>query len=277
MGVLVRTLLKSRRDHAKDMAASMAYFSFFSLFPLLLGVIAGASYFIDEAEIQRRLTELLVNTLPGSLNFVSENVGALFRLRRSAGLIGIAGLLWSAGKMFGALSRGVNGALGLKWKRLAVFSPLRRFTMAVVMSVLLFLTLSVSTILEIVVQLDLGFLGNRLKRVLTFADGYVASVVFTFLVLVLLYRLVPFEKPAWREVLPGALFAAVVFELGKTVFSIYIDTVANFEAVYGSVSSIIMLLLWLYFAARVILFGAELIAVRRESAVRASDDDGDGE
>ena len=68
-------------------------------------------------------------------------------------------------------------------------------------------------------------------------------------------RLVPFEKPAWREVLPGALFAAVVFELGKTVFSIYIDTVANFEAVYGSVSSIIMLLLWLYFAAHVILFG----------------------
>ncbi len=196
VGVLVRTLLKSRRDHAKDMAASMAYFSFFSLFPLLLGVIAGASYFIDEAEIQRRLTELLVNTLPGSLNFVSDNVGALFRLRRTAGLVGIAGLLWSAGKMFGALSRGVNGALGLKWKRLAVFSPLRRFVMAVVMSVLLFLTISVSTILEIVVQLDLGFLGNRLKGVLTFADGYLASVVFTFLVLVLLYRLVPFEKPA---------------------------------------------------------------------------------
>ena len=123
---------------------------------------------------------------------------------------------------------------------------------------------SFSTILEIVIQLDLGFLGNRLTRVLTFADGYLAGVVFTFLILTVLYRLVPFEKPAWREALPGALFAALVFELGKTVFSIYIDTVANFEAVYGSVSSIIMLLLWLYFAARVILFGAELIAVRRE-------------
>ena len=90
-------------------------------------------------------------------------------------------------------------------------------------------------------------------------------------------RLVPFEKPAWREVLPGALFAAVVFELGKTVFSIYIDTVANFEAVYGSVSSIIMLLLWLYFAAHVNTLWRELMAVRREDGARARDGDRRGE
>ena len=65
IGLIVRAALKSRDDYAKDMSASIAFFSFFSLFPLLLGVIAGASLFLEEAVIQRRLTE--VSTLTREL------------------------------------------------------------------------------------------------------------------------------------------------------------------------------------------------------------------
>ena len=104
---------------------------------------------------------------------------------------------------------------------------------------------------------------------ISFADGYVASYVFTLVLLVLLYRFVPISRPRWREVIVAALFAAVVFEVGKAAFVLYIENVANLEAVYGSVSSVIMLLLWLYFAARVILFGVELMAVRREGSLPA--------
>jgi len=67
-------------------------------------------------------------------------------------------------------------------------------------------------------------------------------------------------------VLPGAAVAALLFEAGKAMFVYYINNIAHLEAVYGSVSSIIVLLLWLYFSARVVLLGAELIAVRRERA-----------
>lgn len=63
---------------------------------------------------------------------------------------------------------------------------------------------------------------------------------------------------------PGAVFAALLLELGKTGFVSYIDNVAHLEAVYGSVSSIIVLLLWLYLSARLLLLGSEIIAVRRE-------------
>ena len=79
----------------------------------------------------------------------------------------------------------------------------------------------------------------------------------------------PYERLSWREILPGALFAAFLFELGKTGFVFYLDNVAHLEAVYGSVSSIIALLLWLYFSARVLLLGSEIIAVYREDQHRA--------
>ena len=80
----------------------------------------------------------------------------------------------------------------------------------------------------------------------------------------MLYRILHYEAPAWGEVLPGALLGAFLYELGKAAFVFYVDNVAHLQAVYGSLSSVIVLLLWLYFSASVLLLGAELIAVCRE-------------
>ena len=269
VGPVVRALLKSRHDHAKDMAASIAYFSFFSLFPLFLGVIAVGSLFLDSAEIQSRLDRLLADTLPGSADFVRKNVEALIRLRGAAGVASIAGLLWSASKMFGAVNRGINRALGLTRTHPFYLSPLRYLLLTLTVSLLLFLSMAVSTGVDLLAQLDPGLFGDRMDNLLTLLGGHMTSYLFVSVMLGALYYLVPYERPSWREVLPGALFAAFLYELGKAGFMLYIENVAHLKAVYGSVSSIIVLLLWLYYSARVLLFGAELIAVRQEQDEKA--------
>ena len=269
VGLLVRALLKGRDHHIRDMAASTAYFSFFSLFPLLLGVIAGGSFFLDSDEIRIHLDTILANTLPGSAAFVTGNIDALIRLRGAAGVASIAGLFWSAGKMFGALSRGINRALGLTRTQPFFLTPLRSFLMALTVMVLLFLTMAVSTIVKLLARLDVGPIAKGLDGSLSFAGTHATSYLFVFVTFCLLYKLVPYERLSWREILPGALFAAFLFELGKTAFVFYLDNVAHLEAVYGSVSSIIVLLLWLYFSARVLLLGSEIIAVHREEQRQA--------
>ena len=269
VGPVVRAVLKSRHDHAKDMAASIAYFSFFSLFPLFLGIIAAGSLFLDSAEIQSRLDRLLADTLPGSADFVRKNVEALIRLRGAAGLASIAGLLWSASKMFGAVNRGINRALGLTRTHPFYLSPLRYFLLTLTVSLLLFLSMAVSTGVDLLAQLDPGLFGDRMDNLLTLLGGHMTSYLFVSVMLGALYYLVPYERPSWREVLPGALFAAFLYELGKAGFMVYIENAAQLKAVYGSVSSIIVLLLWLYYSARVLLFGAELIAVRQEQDEKA--------
>lgn len=92
------------------------------------------------------------------------------------------------------------------------------------------------------------------------------ALVSALAVHVLIYRLVPYRRLEWRLVVSGAALAALLFEVGKSAFVFYLNRVANLEALYGSVSSIIVLLLWLYYSGRVILFGAALMKVRNERA-----------
>ncbi len=263
VGLIVRAALKSHRDQARDMAASIAYFSFFSLFPLLLGAVAAASLFLDWTEIESRLDTVLTDAHPGSATLVKDNLEALVRLRGAAGLVSVLGLLWAAGKVLGAVSRGINNALGQTRTHSFFLEPLRHVLLMGAVSILLFLSLAVSTSLELLAGRESGPL----------AEGLAASFVIVFINLASLYSLLPYVSPSWRDILPGALLAALLFELGKTGFVIYLEHTADLEAIYGSVSSIIVLLLWFYFSAHVLLLGAELIAVRQnqdgESGSRA--------
>jgi len=77
------------------------------------------------------------------------------------------------------------------------------------------------------------------------------------------YLLVPFKRLTLREIVPGVLLATFAIELGKELFSIYITQISPLQPVYGSVSTVIATLIWLYFSARVLLYGGELIAVLR--------------
>ena len=94
--------------------------------------------------------------------------------------------------------------------------------------------------------------------------SHLASFVLVFAIVSVLYTIVPYKRLHWLEVVPGALVAALLFEVGKTLFVLYLDNVGNLRAVYGSLTSVIVLMLWLYFSGRVLLFGVEVIAVRRE-------------
>ena len=168
--------------------------------------------------------------------------------------------------MSGALSRGINQALGLKRKHPSYFAPARQFLLTLVGSLLLVVALSVSTTVSLLARFEVDVLGNAVDRIVTFANGHPTSVLATFVALMWLYRVVPYESLPWRDTLVGAAIAALLVELGKTVFVVYISGIADFEAVYGSLSSVIVLMLWLYIAAHIILLGSEVIAVSRDDA-----------
>ena len=261
--VLLRAIKKSNEDHAKDMAASIAFFSFFSIFPLLVGVVAGASLFLERSEIQARLDRMLSDEFPGSADFLRSNIEALIELRGAAGIASVVGLLWSASKMFGALSRGINLALGIPKDHPFYLSRLRYFAMTIAVSLLLFCAVAVSMTVDVATQIDLSRFGVD-TATYEWLGGHAASFVFVLSVMLVLYSIVPYRRPPWRELLPGAVAAAALFEIGKALFVIYLENARSLQAVYGSLTSVIVLLLWLYFSARVLLFGAELIAVRGE-------------
>ena len=138
--------------------------------------------------------------------------------------------------------------------------------MAVSVSILMIVSVGATVVVEIILEpaflARLGLDAVEVPRL----RGWVLSFVMGFLIFTLIYKMAPYVKVAWRQVMPGAVLAAVLFELLKAAFLFYLDRIAHFEAVYGSLSSIIVLLLWLYFSALTLVFGAEYnIVLARES------------
>lgn len=264
--ILVGAIKKSRSDYAKDMAASIAFFTFFSLFPLLLGLITIVSFFVDPNDLGIYLDQLLFDSLPGSGGFVRENIDAIFRQRAAAGAISVLGLLWSAQKMAGAVSRGINRALDQDKRPSLIGSRIRYFLITLSIPVLLLMMIAVLTTIELIITLDidstLGVFSSLEHLAASWRRGIV--VLFVFTVFFLIYKYVPYKKMSSKDVFPGALVSTFLYEIGKKFFILYLDNVAEFESIYGSLSSIIVLLIWLYYTGRVLLFGAEFIIVKKQ-------------
>ncbi|MFW2405997.1 MAG: YihY/virulence factor BrkB family protein [Gammaproteobacteria bacterium] len=273
IGLLVRAGLKGHQDGAKDMAASMAFFSFLSLFPLLLGLVALGGYFLKSEELQVKVHELIVNVFPISADFVTGNIDSLVRQRGAAGIVSILVLMWSASKMVGALSRGVNQALELKRPYAFYFSRLRNFGLTFTVAVVMFGAIAAAPAAEILANLRPGILGERWDVFFDVIGGQTVGLAITFLLLAIVYTLIPFERLKGAELLPGLLVASAAIEIGKGLFAFYYENVSSTDLVYGSVSSVIVLLLWLYFCSRVVLYGTEVICVYRQSRAAEMTDD----
>ena len=257
-----RVFKKLGDDDATHLSAGIAFYTVFSLFPLLLGLLAISGIVFNSVTLQEQLLAYVTESMPGSREFVSKNVEELVRFRGELGIGAILGLLWSASSVFGAISRAVNRAWDVDKNRPFYVAKLIHIIMALGVGVLFLLSSFSTAAIELLSNhsrglglsgqeffLDLG-LGNLALRAIPWA--------ITLAIFLLLYRLVPNCKTYWRYVWPGAVVAAVLFELSKGIFVWYLANVANYELVYGSLASMIALLSWAYLSAFILILGAEI-------------------
>lgn len=265
IGILVRAGLKGTKDLAKDMSASIAYFTFLSLFPMILGLFSIGGYFLESDEAQSRIVQFIGQVLPQSLDFVTRNIESLIRLRGVVGMASAVVLMWSASKMVAAISRGINNALGFDRPYAHYVSRLRNFGLMLTVAVLIFVTIAVTPLLGVINELPREFVDGDNDRILNLISSHAAGLALSAVLLSALYWLIPYQRLPWISLLPGIAVAAVCLEVGKDLFALYVGNLSRIDAVYGSVSSIIVLLVWLYFSARVLIFGTEVISVCRDS------------
>jgi membrane protein len=265
LGILVRAGLRGTKGQIKDMAASIAFFSFLSLFPLILGMIALASSVLKSESLRKQVIEWVSEFFPVGADFVTQNIESIVRLRGAAGLASVLVLFWSAKKMVGAISRGINSALEQKRGHAFYLSPLRNFGLVVAISLLMFGTVAITPLADLVSGLEPKFLGEYWGDLIDLVGGHMISIASTAAMIGCTYFLVPYHRPGWNAIWPGLVTATVLIEVGKKAFVYYADNISSMDALYGSISSIIALMLWLYFFGRVLLFGAAVNVVYRNS------------
>ena len=262
----VRTVREMSDDDATHMAAGVAYYAFFSLFPLILGLIAVMSLFLEPQDIQARLTDFSADYLPESDELIDANIDAVLSVRGALGLFAAAGLLWSGSAVFGAVSRAVNRAWDVHVDRPFFVSKPRQLLMALGVGLLFLGSLGIVTLLRATSRIaDLGVsgalgmpgLGELIEQALPWVLQAV-SLLMTVSMFLLMYRFMPNTKTYWRYVWPGAVAAGCLFELAKNLFVVYLGRFASFENVYGTLTPVVVLLLWTYLSSLILIFGAEL-------------------
>jgi membrane protein len=263
-------------DKAPQLGAALAYYTVFSLAPLILVLLAlvGVLFRSDPAGAWSKLTEQMSYFLDKSAIEVVTNIAAEASKpgkSTTATIIGIALALFGASGVFGQLQDALNTIWGVKAKPgLGIWGFLRaRFVSFAMLGGVCFLLL-VSLTVEALLK---GF-SHYVQAALPaggLAIAIAAYLIFDFAVVVLLfamiYKFLPDAEIRWRDVWIGAVMTALFFGLGKWALGLYLGS-GSASSAYGAASSLITLLLWIYYSSQILLFGAEFTQVYANQAGR---------
>ena len=247
-------------DDASHMAASVSYFALLSLFPLILGVSSIVGWIADSAPQQQQVIDFVAGYIPGSEEFVRESVDSLVKYRGTIGLISVIGLLWAASAVFGSITRAVNRAWKIRKRGPFYKEKPRQILMALGLTVLFALSIAITSIFQWAGAIEVG---NRTIDDMLGGNGVTVilklpALIVTLLIFLAIYKFIPYTKTYWDDVWPGALVGALLFEVAKNLFVWYLDNFGNYDQLYGNIASVVVLMLWAYVSAYILIIGAEV-------------------
>ena len=265
--LLNQTATKWLRDKCPQLGAALAYFTIFSLAPFVLVLMAIFGFIFGSSEAARdRITEQLQYFVDPSGVKVVKDIAAQTAETNAgfvAASIGVIIALFGASGVFGQLQEALNTIWGVKPKPgSGIWSFLRArflsFAMVGGVCFLLLVSLTVETILRALSDYLKAVLpGGHILGITIFLlfDITVVALLFAFI-----FRYLPDAKIRWRDVWVGSSLTAVLFIVGKFILAFYLGSGAAGSA-YGAASSLITLLLWIYYSTLILLFGAEFTQV----------------
>lgn len=268
----VRVVRKSIADDVTLMAAGVSYYAILSLIPMITGLIVLFSVVLEASTVRAALLEFFQTHLPGSTGVVESNIEAVGRGRGFLGVLSILGLFWAASSIFGAMSRAINRAWGVHRGRPFYLARLRHLGITISVGSLFLLSVGTTTILEVLGRVDLPGVGplNFVEQDSFSTLARPVPFLFTLSIFLLIYRLIPNTYIRWRHVWPGALLAAITFEISKSVFVFYLEHFVNYQKVQDSLSSVVALLVWTYISSLIVIVGAELSSEYRRTQETAA-------
>lgn len=257
---VVRRALRLNERYGEDaggyLAAGITYYAFLSLFPLLLLALSVIGFALAaNPSLQSEMREAVTESVPGIRSLIGRNLVSIENARAGAGVIGLVSLLWTGSGVVGAGRNAMRevfregpppGGLGDKARLLAVTIGLG------------LISLTATGLSATAAGLDAGGPIGILVR----TAGFLVAFLLDLGLFLLAYRMLVKVDLAWRRLLPGAIFAAIGWTLLKLLGTWYTSTtVARSGSVYGPFAATVGVLVILYLAARLFVYGAELNAV----------------
>jgi membrane protein len=275
LALIVGAAREALKPETAITAAGIAYLAIFSLFPTALLSIAIASFTLGPLVDPQQIVQKLEFIAPALGQLLGKNITEIVRARGPVTTIALVGLVWSASTIFFTLTGTLNRIWGNKRSR-----PFWRQRGRSILFILIFVgpILFLTSIAGSMISNFLTLLPDNIIPIVS-GGGLVLSIILDVGFFLVLYLMLPHAASSWREILPGALGAGLLWELAKKTFLFFVSTyISMSNLVYGSVAAIIAFLTWAYLSSLIFLFGAFLSVAyyrikqqQKESAAKRSD------
>ncbi len=258
--VLGESLVSFFTEDSLTLAASIAYYSLLSIFPLMLLVLGASGALLRRYEISWRLALVLERYLPVHADFILRNLVAISTAYGRLSLISFLLLLWSSSGVFLPLEKALNRAWEVErerswWRRrlLALEMALLLGFLVLVSTALMGINTHIHTLLQRWVPPGASILADVGYHGLILASTFLV----TLCMFLLLFQRMPNRPVGLRQVFPSALVTAVFWEGARSLFTLLLPVI-NYRHVYGSIEVVVALMTWAYISSAVTLFGAEI-------------------
>lgn len=260
--VIRRAFKESSADNVSLLAGGVAYFAFLAIPPAIIAALALYGLVADPETVSRQVEDLAAGLPAETQPLVSGLLSSLTEPGGSALGIGLVvsvlAALWSASGGTSGLMSAINVAYDEEETR--GFVKLRATALALTIGAILFVLVALTLVAVVPVVLDalqLGVVGSIIAQVVRWVL-LVAVVVAT---LAVVYRVAPDrDSPRLSWTSPGALVATVLWVIGSIAFSLYVNNFGKYNATYGALAGVVVLLLWMYLTSYIVLLGAEINA-----------------
>ena len=245
-------------DNGFQWAAAIAYYGLLSVFPLALLAISLAAFVVDPRWAVDKASDLLQNVVPGAKPQIEQLIDGAIQLRARATVISLATLLFTGSQVFSIVTQALNVAYDVGrhyawWKRY-----LMQLGQAVVIGALFVVGLGSRILLDLFWE-QLGILqgqGELARETVRWALPILLLVLAFFLT----YRYVPRRDVSHRAALTGAVSATLLFVAARPIFLSYLNRFGEYNLLYGSLTFLIILVLWAWLVAIILLLGGHVTA-----------------
>lgn len=248
-------------DRVLDLSAQCAYYFLFSIFPFLIFMITLIGFLPFTSE---DVLNFVSEHVPGKTNVLFEkNIHAVVDVKRKGALsLSLIFTLWSASRGMDAMVYALNRSYRIEKERSFIQSKLLSILLTVGM-IFVFLSALVLTVfgqkIQTIVQLFFHIPENNI--IVSNAFRWIITLIIVTFTLIALYYIAPNTCISCKDVIPGAILAAIGWQLFSVIFSIYINYFETFSATYGSLGGVIILMTWFYLSAMIIMMGGIINAL----------------
>ncbi len=245
-----------RSGSGSRLAAALAYYALFSVFPMVLLLAVAIGSIVEPAVAQEQIVQALAWILPEiAVSDIQDILSGALRQSGSFGLVATASLIWAATGLFTNITLALDNIFEVPSVRSMWRQRLLAIAMGMTLVVLFMASFLTSGLLRLIGALSLGSPNLWISISTLFLPFGLNLVIFA-----LLFRYVPAREVHWDAAWAAAIFGAVGWELAKQGFQWYLTNLANYSLIYGSIATGIVMLFWAWLIASIFLFGAQLCA-----------------